>query len=193
MDPADLIGDRCAGRRPRARPHLSTSSPGNCGRHAMIARWSGWIFAASVLGVVAFFAVTAYFSEFLSPESPVPIIEYPARLDLGDREMGDEVIKPYTIVNRGRGELVITHIRTACSCTGMERAENGRYVKVELLRLKPGEKADLVMRIAVRGPRIGGEMINVIEFQTNDPKQPSCRIEAIVRRVSGGVYLSPES
>ncbi len=40
---------------------------------------------------------------------------------------------------------------------------------------------------------VGTEMRNVIQFQTNDPQHPTGRIEAVVRRVSGGVHANPES
>ena len=122
-----------------------------------------------------------------------PRIEYPARLDLGNHEVGEIAITRFTIANRGGGELVIDDIHSNCSCTGMEREQDGRYGRVNSLRLKAGEQANLVMRVSVRGVPIGAEMLNAVEFQTNDPDRPTGRIEAVVRFVSGGVSATPQS
>jgi hypothetical protein len=122
-----------------------------------------------------------------------PLIEYLAKIDLGDHELGDEAIGHFTIANRGGGELVVDQIETNCSCSGMEREQDGRYGRLESLRLKAGERADLVMRVSVRGVPDGAEMINVVKFETNDPTQPTGRIEAVVRHVSGGVTASPRT
>jgi hypothetical protein len=123
-----------------------------------------------------------------------PLVEYPSRIDLGQHEMGDQAIARFTIANRGGAELVLDSIRTNCSCTGMEREEgNGRFERLESLRLKRGEEASLVMRISVPGIRLGGDMLTFVDFRTNDPIRPTGRIEAIVRRVSGGVVTLPQS
>lgn len=122
-----------------------------------------------------------------------PTIDYPAELDLGDREEGEIVVARYTIANRGGRELIIDGIRTNCSCTGMEREHEGKYLRVESLRIRAGDQAELVTRASVGGVPIGAEIRNVVEFQTNDPAHPHGRIDALVRRVSGGVFTVPES
>lgn len=121
-----------------------------------------------------------------------PVIEYPAKLDLGEREKGDIVVAPFTIANRGGGELLVDEITSNCGCTGIEREENGRYIRLESLRLKPGEAVPLVMRVSVGGP-LGATMNNVVEFRTNDPQQPTVHMDVLVTRVSGGVLTTPES
>lgn len=133
------------------------------------------------------------FSSKLGLWSGHPEIEFPATLDLGKHEVGDQVVKPYVIANRGRADLVISEIRTSasCSCAGLERLDNGQYVRIEALTIPPGAHADLVLRFAVRGAPIGGPLRNVLELQTNDPKHPVARIEFIVDYVSGGFHLSP--
>ncbi len=73
----------------------------------------------------------------------------------------------------------------------MERQEDGGFVRVEKLRVKAGESAQLVMRVSVRGVPIGTQMVNVVEFRTNDPVHPAGRIEAVVSRVEGGVSAVP--
>lgn len=121
-----------------------------------------------------------------------PVIDYPAYFDLGEHEKGDVVVTPFTIANRGDAELLIDEITSNCGCTGMEREENGRYISLQSLRLKAGEEAHLVMRVSVGGP-LGFAAHNIVEFRTNDPQQPTARIEVVVARVSGGIITTPET
>jgi len=122
-----------------------------------------------------------------------PAIEFPDKLDLGEHEIGEQVVFPFTIANRGAAELIVDQISSNCSCSGMEREDNGSYSRITSLQLKPGEEARVVMRVSVAGVPIGTNMINVVQFHTNDPQAPTGRIEAIVSRVSGGVTTTPEA
>jgi hypothetical protein len=122
-----------------------------------------------------------------------PAIEFPDSLSLGEHEIGEQVTHPFTIANRGGAELVIDEITSNCSCSGMERDDNGSYSRLQSLHLKPGEESQLVIRVRIGPVPIGTSMRNVVEFRTNDPRVPLGRIEAIVRRVSGGVTTTPES
>ncbi|MCI0639878.1 MAG: DUF1573 domain-containing protein [Gemmataceae bacterium] len=120
-----------------------------------------------------------------------PMIDYPATLDLGDREMGEQVTTRFSISNTGCGELVITDIRTNCNCAGLEQESKGTLLQVKRLQLSAGDRVDLVMRISIGGVPIGASMRNTVEFRTNDPNAPIGRIVATVRQVSGGVYANP--
>jgi len=122
-----------------------------------------------------------------------PVAEYPATLDLGVHELGEEVVGHFSISNSGDADLVISNVHSNCSCTGMEQERDGRYYRVESLRVKSKESLPLVMRVSVRGVPVGTAMINVVSFETNDPTQPECRIEASVSRVTGGVSATPGS
>lgn len=93
-------------------------------------------------------------------EPQVPEIAYPARLDLGVRELGELVVQPFDICNIGGGILTVDRIQSNCSCTGMEQIEAGTFQAVGALRLGPGERAALVMRISVRGAPVGAQIIN---------------------------------
>lgn len=119
-----------------------------------------------------------------------PVIEFPASLDLGERERGELVVARFAVANRGGQELVIDGIRSNCACSGLEREEGGDFVHVESLRLRPGDGAELAMRIAVSGPS-GGPMRNVVVFRTNDPTCPEAAIEVVVSRVTGGISSLP--
>ncbi len=88
---------------------------------------------------------------------------------------------------------MITDIHTTCSCTGMERKEGDRYVRLDSVRLKGGQETSLFMRVSVRGVPVGSQMITGVEFDTNDPAHPVGKIAAVVRAVSGGVYAAPQS
>ncbi len=148
----------------------------------------------AVAGIVAFGTSAGWF-RLAEPmaTSADPLIKYPAKLDLGDRELGELAIMPFTIANRGSAELIIDRIETNCSCTGMERREGGRFVRLDSLKIKGGEEARVVMRVSVRGVPPGTAMHNSVGFRTNDPQHREGRIEAIVRRVRAGVYATPQS
>lgn len=153
-----------------------------------------WLIVPALAGLVAHAARTWQLCrEQARIANSEPSIEYPAKLDLGSHEIGDQAIAHFTIANRGGGELVLDEIQSNCSCTGMEREQDGHFGHVNSLRLKAGEQTDLVMRVAVRGVPVGAEMINVVDFRTNDPSQPKGHIEAIVRCTSGGVSATPRS
>jgi hypothetical protein len=146
-----------------------------------------------VVGILSYLATTGQLaSAWKWIRNDYPRVEYPARLDLGSHEIGDQVVVPFTIANRGGRELVIDQIRSNCSCTGMERVQEGKYSRIETLRLRPYERANLlVMRVSVRGVPAGAEMLNFVEFQTNDESQPIGHIDVIVNRVTRGVSTSP--
>ncbi len=122
----------------------------------------------------------------------VPLIDCPREINLGQRELGDEVIAHLTISNLGTAELVIEQVRTNCSCTGLERYIAGELHAVESLRVQPGESAEVSVRVAVRG-RAGFPLTNIVEFQTNDPRRPDVRISLVVPRVTAGVTTFPSS
>ena len=154
-----------------------------------------WWFASPFLvGAIAYLATSGFFIKFSSSYIALaPRIDYPATLDLGSHENGDQILKRFTRTNIGAGELLIDNIQTNCSCTGMEREQDGQFVHINELRLQAGESAEVVVRVSVRGVPFGTEMRNVIDFQTNDPKNPKGRIEAIVRHVTGGIHTNPNS
>jgi hypothetical protein len=157
-------------------------------------RLVGYCASLALASIVAYSVATGQFKRLFSPAlEATPEIGYPTTLDLGNHEIGDLAIARFAIANRGESDLVIDEVRTNCSCTGLEREENGQFFRIDSLRIKPGEQAALVMRISVRGVPIGSAMRNIVEFRTNDPAKPSCRIEATVRCVSGGICTVPES
>src|SRR5438067_4233890 len=81
------------------------------------------------VGVSILVAVTASLIAIgqLRQARDCPIISYPPKLDMGEHEIGDEVLVPFTIGNSGRGMLLVDHIRSNCSCTAMAIEENGQY------------------------------------------------------------------
>lgn len=153
-----------------------------------------WVAVPLFLGIASFLTARGSLTGvWFSGAQGRPVIEYPATVDLGEQEMGELVVGRFAITNRGGADLIVDRIQTNCSCTGMEREHEGRYERVESLRLKANEKADLAVRVSVRGVPVDAAMHNVIEFQTNDPIHPTGRIEVVVRRVRGGVSVSPPS
>ncbi len=151
-----------------------------------------WVAVPLFLGITSFLAATGQLSRaWFSVVERGPLIDYPGVIDLGEQELGDLAVGRFTITNRGGAELVVDQIQTNCSCTGMERERDGRYERVESLRLKAGGQADLAIRVSVRGVPVNAAMHNHVEFRTNDPTQPTGHIEVIIRRVQGGVSVTP--
>lgn len=128
-----------------------------------------------------------------SPKAFTPRIQYTTDLDLGEHRIGSVAVGRITMSNNGREDLLVDQIRTNCSCSGIERKEEGRFVRVDSLRLKPDEQTELYIRVSVRGVPIGHAMRNTITFRTNDPQEISGRIEAVVRQVLGSLTFTPSS
>jgi hypothetical protein len=153
-----------------------------------------WLLVMVTAGATAFCGAAGWFPAAHPVAASLdPSVEYPSTIDLGDRELGELAVAPFIVANRGGGELVIDHIFSNCSCTGMERQVGQGFERFELLRLAAGAEAHLVMRVSVRGVPPGTSMINSVGFRTNDPMQPDGSIVATVRRVSAGVYTTPKS
>jgi hypothetical protein len=87
----------------------------------------------------------------------------------------------------------VDQFESNCSCSGIERRRGDEYVRAEELRLKPGEEIELRMRISVRGVPVGAQIHNGVKFRTNDPGKPIAQIEGIISRVTGGVFVVPDT
>jgi hypothetical protein len=122
-----------------------------------------------------------------------PAISYPAELDLGEHEIGDQILTPFVIMNRGNGELLVDGIESSCSCTGMEIQKDGDFVRLESFRVKPHEQIELAIRVSVPSGVAGEKMTNFVFFHTNDPLHKECTISAVVQRVYAGVSSFPHS
>ncbi len=157
------------------------------------ARITIWLLIPVLVGLAAFlFASGIVSSQWAIWLRSVPVVEFPAVIDLGQHEQGEVVNSRFVIANRGRGELVIDRIRSTCACAGLEREVNGKFVRLETLRLGPREEAELIMRISVRGPA-GASIRNLVVFRTNDQRRPEGVIEAVISKVTGGINTTPMS
>ena len=121
---------------------------------------------------------------------PMAKMECPAILDLGQREEGEQIAKQFVIGNLGDGELIITNIRTSCSCTGLEYENNGNYVRPNKLQIPGHSERKVAMRVSVRG-QPGATIRNRVEFDTNDPEKTTYSIEAVISNMRGGVRAVP--
>lgn len=113
-----------------------------------------------------------------------PVAEFPAHIDLGDRQPNEAVTATLPLANPGDRELVVSDIDTSCSCAGLEVEQDGRPARVTGLTLPPGDRIDLTFRLAVGVPPGQGQQV-LIRFNTNDPKVPAARVIATVPRVVG--------
>ena len=116
----------------------------------------------------------------------------PEPIELGERELGETVIPRFSISNKGGVDLIIDEIHSTCSCIGLDREEDGHLVHVESLRIQPGEKVELALRLSVKG-KPGERMRHAVLFRTNDPSVPDGAIETIVSRIVGGIVTDPSA
>jgi hypothetical protein len=122
-----------------------------------------------------------------------PIADYPAAINMGEAQLGEESVARLTMANLGGGELLVDGIESNCSCAGLEMERDGRFYRFESLRLKPSETVNLAIRTSVRGVRVDEELVSQVKFRTNDPERAEGRNQSVVRRVSGGVTIAPSS
>src|SRR5205823_5308154 len=121
-----------------------------------------------------------------------PAIELPEQIDLGEQEQGSIAIARFSVRNGGRSVLHLDHIRTTCACSGPEREEEGKFVRVSSLQLAPGEQVGLVVRLAVNGRSRQPYSTRVL-FDTNDPDRGRAEVVLRVAKVTGGVRAEPTS
>lgn len=149
----------------------------------MKSRYALWSLACAGLFGLAF--ATA-------PDGPIfrpPRIDLPEEIELGERELGSIVVAPVAISNHGGRALEITEVGSNCSCSGLERQQNGDFVRIEWLTIRPGETVNLVVRVAVRG-RAGEPANNEIWIRTNEIGQPTHWMRLHVTKVTG-VAVTP--
>lgn len=121
-----------------------------------------------------------------------PVLDCPDEIDVGEQELYSQAVGRFTLTNRGGCELVVSDVRTGCSCTGFERERDGHFFRADEVRLGPGESAALAIRRGVTGP-VGGPIDSVIRFRTNDPAAAERAVRLVVPRITGGVETLPRS
>jgi hypothetical protein len=141
------------------------------------------ILAAIAVGLTTFSLVRA---NSMQP----PALHYPSTLDLGPHKFGATAIARVVLANDGRGELVVGPFKTSCSCAGVEVERDGKFQRIEQLRIPPHSRFEVVVRIAV-GAKPGTSQQVAIVFASNDPKQPEGSFEVHISQVLGGVYTIP--
>ena len=149
-----------------------------------------WIGFLILSAAVTWFSVSGLFDGRWAAAGGASAIDYPAQIDLGDREIGEHVTVPIAISNHGKGVLIVSDVRTNCSCSGLERREDGQFTRIQSLEIDPGGRADLIMRVVVRG-QAGGPMHNSVGFRTNHPARPEGHMLIAVQRILGGVFSTP--
>ena len=120
----------------------------------------------------------------------VPRAEFTEFVDLGACPQGGIAVGRFRVKNSGEGDLTVQNFRTSCSCAGVEREVDGKYLRVQSLRLSAGEQVDLTIRVNVTV--LAGQQQRIgISFETNDPERPRGGLDALVSKVLGGVIPLP--
>lgn len=142
--------------------------------------------------LIVFALVTTAYGGWRVFSNPRPIMHYPSLVDLGERELGEEVTSEFEIRNEGDATLSISNIRSSCSCSGLEYLIDGEYLKVDKFKVAPGQGVRCRARLSIRSILINQSVDTAILFDTNDPDKLEGRIVLHVARVWGGTLHSPE-
>ena len=145
------------------------------------------VFAAALVGVGV-----ALSTGLISAKPTIPRIEFTDSVDLGSCAQGGIAEGRFLVKNVGGGELTVEAFRTSCSCAGVEREVDGKFLRVQSLRLGAGEEVELVVRVSVTASAGQRQRIG-IAFDTNDPECPRGIVDALVSRVLGGVVSLPSA
>jgi hypothetical protein len=121
-----------------------------------------------------------------------PVLDCPARIDLGERDLGEIAVTHFKIMNRGRSELLIDEFHTSCSCAGVEHEIDGKLVRLRAVRIPAGDEVQITARVAINQRPEMSQLVH-IDFNTNDPVMPVGNVDLIVRRVKGGVFSEPSA
>jgi hypothetical protein len=119
-----------------------------------------------------------------------PALVVPARIELGERELGETAVGAVLIENRGTAQLLIEDVQTSCSCAGLEVHDGKRFVRVRSLTVPARGQTKCQVRVLVQGSA-GGKQVSTITFRTNDPASPVANVDACVSNVKAGVSSIP--
>ena len=146
----------------------------------------------SLLAIGLFVVAVGYNVRLLlTPRTPVPAIDCPDVVDLGDGDLGEIAVKRLTITNTGDSELLISKVRSSCSCSGLELDGGSHALSFTEVSIAPGEAKKFVVRLSVRG-NPGESVRQSVHFETNDPARPAVEFDVVVPRVRG-ISCSPTS
>jgi hypothetical protein len=145
----------------------------------------------TIVGLLVITAILFFVIRTGRSRSSGPVLEYDTLVDLGEQEYGQIARGYVNFTNRGQAIIVIDQIRSNCSCSGLERLEEGQWVKCDQIDIPPGGSEQLSVRVSVRG-QTGGPVQNTITFRTNDTAKPDGEVEVRISKVMG-LSASPTS
>jgi hypothetical protein len=119
-----------------------------------------------------------------------PVLDLPPAIRIDECERNEIVTAPFSVGNSGRGNLVLSDFRTGCACNALERNGTEGPTQVGTIEVRPGERAELLLRMSIRAP-VGSELSETIRFRTNDPNRPEAGLTVTIAKVKGGLLLSP--
>lgn len=104
----------------------------------------------------------------------VPVLQHTEFIDLGTHEQRGIAVGRFQVRNAGRGLLLLDRFRSSCSCAGVEREVDGKFLQVQSVRLRGGEQLELLLRVSVTA-RAGEQQHIACSFESNDPDRPQGR------------------
>lgn len=121
-----------------------------------------------------------------------PRFQGPTTIDLGVQERGGYARGKFVIANTGTADLVISDIRSSCSCAGLEFDGPAGPVGVTTLTIPPGCQRELFVRVAVSG-MTGASVTLATTFKTNDSRHPDHTLYTTISEVKAGVTCDPSA
>ena len=106
-------------------------------------------------------------------------------------ERGQVATGRYEVSNPGDQDLVLDGVRSSCSCAGLEVDGEDGPTRVTSLRIGPGQRAELQVRMVVNG-RAGATQSSVVYAATNVPGRPEVGFRLSVARITGGLEVRPQ-
>lgn len=148
------------------------------------ADWTGRVLVC--LAAVAV-AVAAF---LIARTTHPPVMNHQSAIELGPHEFGATAVARLVLSNSGSGELIVSRFQTSCSCAGVEVEHDGKFQRVDQLRIPARSQAEVVVRIGV-GAKPGTSQQVHVTFTSNDPARPESAFDVSIPRVLGGVYPVP--
>lgn len=158
------------------------------GTRTVVIDWPGRVVAGVAVVAVA---VAAFLFARTSPPLPPALIHQPSA-ELDPQEFGATAMAWLVLSNDGGGELVVGPFRTSCSCAGVEVERDGKFHRIDELRIPARSQAEVVVRIGV-GAKPGMSQQVHVTFASNDPTRPESTFDVHIPRVLGGVYATPSA
>lgn len=145
-----------------------------------------------VAGVFCFAAMYGVSRYWYQPSEQGPALEVVSSIRWERVEVMGTAYADVEFRNSGTDWLVIDSIRSGCDCSGLQTTVKGDVVKIEEMRIAPGESKFAQVKFQARGPA-GSALSQVIAYRTNEaiPENRERTLVLDIGFVGGGLTGLP--